>query len=76
MRAMAESINSGGNLLDIQVVNDGDQAGDVLNLGCGADFVKVQQTFPRNLEGAQTLDRCVSVGEIMEELSLIWAQPL
>ena len=64
MRAMAEAINSGRNLLDVQVVNDGDQPGDVLNLGCGADFVKVQQTFPRNLEGAQPLDRCVSVGEI------------
>ena len=64
MRAMAESINSGGNLLDVQVVNDGNHQGDILNLGCGADFIQSQQMFPRNLEGVKPLDRCVSVGEI------------
>ena len=46
----------------MQVFNDGNGEGDVLNFGCGADFVKVQQKCPRNLESVQPLERCVSVG--------------
>ena len=64
LRVMAEAINSGNNLLDVQIVNNCDHQDDVLNLGCGADFVQSQQMFPRNLEEVQPLDRCVSVGKI------------
>jgi len=57
MRLLAQKM---GNSLDVTVVNDGTQEGDVLNSGCGADFVKVQQKAPRNLEHTRG-ERCVSV---------------
>eukprot|EP00126_Sphaerothecum_destruens_P007419 Sdes_comp19841_c0_seq2m12056 len=38
-----------GNVLKVQLVNDGSKPTDVLNEGCGADFVKVHQTFPGGL---------------------------
>jgi len=42
-----------GAALQVTVVNDGSTAGDILNEGCGADFVKVQQKAPRGLEGTR-----------------------
>jgi len=47
MRSLGELL---GSSLLVTVVNDGSAAGDVLNEGCGADFVKVQQKAPRGLE--------------------------
>ena len=58
---MLKALNGNGFALEAKVVNDGLSAGDVLNSGCGADFVKVQQKCPRNLESVQPLERCVSV---------------
>eukprot|EP00095_Tigriopus_kingsejongensis_P008784 maker-scaffold120_size336265-snap-gene-1.10 protein:Tk08784 transcript:maker-scaffold120_size336265-snap-gene-1.10-mRNA-1 annotation:"hypothetical protein TcasGA2_TC011920" len=49
-----------GDSIQIQIVNDGTQAGDVLNADCGADFVKVQQTSAKGLKDTRGV-RCVSV---------------
>ena len=48
MKLMADAINGSEKLLEVEVFNDGLNEGDVLNFGCGADFVKVQQKCPRN----------------------------
>jgi len=37
-------------LLEITIINDGDKKGDVLNEGCGADYVKTTQSSPRNAD--------------------------
>jgi len=47
--------------LEAEIFNDGTKDGDVLNFGCGADFVKVQQKGPQNLENVEPGVRCVSV---------------
>ena len=50
-----------GSSLDVEVFNDGSRPeSDVLNLNCGADFVKVDQCPPRGMEGIKG-QRCVSV---------------
>jgi len=61
MKLMADAINGSEKLLEVEVFNDGLNEGDVLNFGCGADFVKVQQKCPRNLEDSKPLERCVAV---------------
>ena len=65
MKLMADAINGSEKLLEVEVFNDGLSEGDVLNFGCGADFVKVQQKCPRNLEDSKPLERCVAVGKLM-----------
>ena len=65
MKLMADAINGSEKLLEVEVFNDGLNEGDVLNFGCGADFVKVQQKCPRNLEDSKPLERCVAVGKLM-----------
>ena len=35
--------------LDTEIFNDGTKDGDVLNSGCGADFVKVNLHIQKNL---------------------------
>ena len=35
--------------LDTEIFNDGTKDGDVLNSGCGADFVKVSLYIQKNL---------------------------
>ena len=64
MKLMADAINGSEKLLEVEVFNDGLNEGDVLNFGCGADFVKVQQKCPRNLEYSKPLERCVAVGKL------------
>ena len=44
MRAMLPFL---GDSIDMSVINDGSGDGDVLNSGCGSDFVKVQQAPAR-----------------------------
>ncbi len=34
----------------MEIFNTGEAAGDVLNSGCGADFVKVKQAAPAGME--------------------------
>ncbi len=46
--------------LDIKILNNGSHPSDVLNLGCGADFVKVQQKPPRGFSDFRG-ERCVSI---------------
>ena len=36
--------------LDTEIFNDGTKDGDVLNSGCGADFVKVNLFIQKNLD--------------------------
>ena len=36
--------------LDTEIFNDGTKDGDVLNSGCGADFVKVNLYIQKNLD--------------------------
>ena len=36
--------------LDTEIFNDGTKDGDVLNSGCGADFVKVNLHIQKNLD--------------------------
>ena len=66
MKSMADAINGSKKLLEVEVFNDGLSEGEVLNFGCGADFVKVQQKCPRNLEDSKPLERCVAVGKLMQ----------
>ncbi len=47
MKQMAKHL---GSSLDVEVFNSGDMDGDILNSGCGAEFVKVQQGPPRGME--------------------------
>jgi len=56
-----EIMGSVRSCLEAEIVNDGTKDGDVLNFGCGADFVKVQQRPPRNLENVENGVRCISV---------------
>ncbi len=46
--------------LNMEILNDGSQANDVLNFECGSDFVKVNQAAARGLTQTRDL-RCVSV---------------
>ncbi|TRY77207.1 hypothetical protein TCAL_02017 [Tigriopus californicus] len=57
---MKEFLTFLGDSIQMEIVNDGTQPGDVLNGDCGADFVKVQQTSPKGLEKTRG-ERCVSV---------------
>ena len=56
--AMKEFVSRLTGVLAATVSNAGD---GVLNSGCGADFVKVNQAAPANLEAAADGTRCVSV---------------
>ena len=49
-----------GSSIEMEIFNDGTKEGDVLNLDCGADFVKVQQSSPKNMKDIRK-ERCVSV---------------
>lgn len=57
---MKEFLTFLGDSIQMEIVNDGTQPGDVLNADCGADFVKVQQTSPKGLKETRG-ERCVSV---------------
>ncbi len=50
-----------GDCLRVDIFNSGEDDGQVLNLGCGADFVKVQQAAPAGMEKVGPGERCVSV---------------
>ena len=41
--------------LDTEIFNDGTKDGDVLNSGCGADFVKVNLFIQKNLDNIKSV---------------------
>jgi phosphoacetylglucosamine mutase len=45
----------------VTILNDGTRADDVLNEGCGADFVKVGQKAAKHLDGFVDGERCASI---------------
>ncbi len=57
MRSLLTHLGEG---LEVEIFNSGEEAGDVLNHECGADFVKVNQRPPRGMTQL-TGQRCVSV---------------
>ena len=55
--------------LDTEIFNDGTKDGDVLNSGCGADFVKVNLFIQKNLD-IETYGNIQSI--ILLKYFLIW----
>ncbi len=60
MQALMSVVNGSENdLMQVNIYNGNVENGQMLNAGCGADFVKVQQRSPENFP-AIPLRRCVS----------------
>ena len=47
--------------IQVTILNDGTGPQDVLNEGCGADFVKVGQKAAKKFEGFVDGERCASI---------------
>lgn len=61
MKGLHKKINDlKENSLEVEIFNANVDNGDMLNLNCGADFVKVGQKSPENISNAR-MKRCVSV---------------